>query len=364
MVAAQVQGRARPGVEDPMRLLVLLAIVIVAPAAAAAGASPPPPTDPPPLIHVEGAATVRDIRAEVRCTTSGIVEIKARCEVNASFEIEATGAVTFSALNTYYTVDFGGHPSGLEAGQRTRVTIAGPFRLATSTRFANAPFIIPVAWVRHPLLGRSRDLDQRDDNTRLIMISGRELIVEGEAALDVHGEGKVVADVTRGEVRTDRTGRPTRSQATPRSDDPDNVMERRVVLGLTLRGRGPGRGLVQQGGPVIGLGAREDRFLMRGGWEVAVATHFYVQAMVETDFDSIFESIVVEAASDSYLVLLPSFHVGTGLVAGQYLPRGPDVGVRLRAGVNFLTVLGVDMDFDYWPSVGEWTLVGAGRLSL
>ena len=347
-----------------MRLLVVLAIVIGAPAAAAASASPLPPTDPPPLIHVEGAATVRDLRAEVRCTTRRLVETRATCKVSASFEIEATAAVTFTALRTRDTIDFGGHPAGLDAGQRTRITIAGTFAMGTSTRFANAPFIIPVAWVRHPLLGRSRDLDQQDGHARLILISGRELIIEGEAALDVHGEGRVVADVSRGEVRTDRGGRPTRSQSAPRPDDPEYAMERRVVLGLTLRGRGPGRGLVQQGGPVIGLGAREDRFLLRGGWEVSVGTHFFVAAMFETDFDSIFESIVVEAASDSYLVLLPSLHVGTGLVAGQYLPRDPDVGLRLRVGANYLTALGVDLDFDYWPSIDEWTLIGTGRLSL
>jgi len=128
--------------------------------------------------------------------------------------------------------------------------------------------------------------------------------------------------------------------------------------------------VIQHGGPVLALGTRLDlsdeddrRFLFRGAYELAVASYFIGSVSFESDFDSIYESVVIEAASPELLIVLPSLSAGVGFVARQLGNRDADAGLRLRTGINFIAV-GVTMDFDYWPTIGDWTAVIAGRISL
>jgi hypothetical protein len=128
--------------------------------------------------------------------------------------------------------------------------------------------------------------------------------------------------------------------------------------------------LLQPGGPLLALGVRfpdlrsegGDRFLLRVGYELGFTPHLFASAALESDFDSLMESVVVEAATPA-LFILPGVAAGVGVVARQFGPGRADAALRLQVAIH-MPVLGVVADFDYWPSVQIWTGSIAARFSL
>ena len=154
-----------------------------------------------------------------------------------------------------------------------------------------------------------------------------------------------------------------------------NGRERRVTVTLALPPRDSVHGFVRAGGPVLAYGVRysdvftsgleglKDRGLVRGAWELGLGERGFVSAAIETDFDSVFESIVFDVATPDLMLTVPSLRVGGGLVARELGPRDADLGLRMRVGASVMLV-GADLDLDYWPAIDDATLTSTLRVSL
>ncbi len=340
----------------PMRL-VLLAIVLLAPRLALASAQAPViPYDPPPLVHVDGPVTVGAPRVTVDCSVRRILEWSARCRVRASFEIVASAPATLAALGGADVIDLGG-VSGrreLAAGERAQVTVTAVRALKTRTTWRD-PFVMAPMVARHFLFGGSKQLVRHDGLVEVPLVSGVDVALDGAPALDGDGDGRVVIAARALDHVVDAYRRGG-GGGTP------GTRERRVTVSMTLPGRPAVDGLLRGGGPLVAAGARDERFLLRLGWEVGVGEHLFASAAIETDFDSVIESLVIDVATPEILLLIPSLRAGVGALARQRGPRDPDFGLRLRAGGNVMS-LGTDIDLDYWPAIDDWTVSATVRIS-
>ena len=347
-----------------MRCWLVLMILLVARGAAGSASPVFERRDPPPLVRVLGSAELCDARVTVDCISRRILERSARCEVRATFTIAATGAVTLTPeayLGERDRVELGGAGPTLAAGQVATVTITARRALSTSWRLRD-PYIIPAMVVRHMFLGESTSRQRRAGEDVVVLAGGPELVLGGEPALEADGDGRVRIALGRDEVVVDERGRPRSTSGRVASADEGRTRERRLLVSLTVPPIADAHGWLHQGGPLLAAGVRQDRFVLRGAWEVGLGERLFLTASVETDFDSVLESLVLDVATPQPLII-PSVRAGVGVVARQLGPRDADVGVRLRAGAS-LFAMGGDVDFDYWPAIDEWTLTAAARLSL
>lgn len=172
-------------------------------------------------------------------------------------------------------------------------------------------------------------------------------------------------EVVRDEIAVAADGTPPRGPRLPLDGrvGQATLRERRLTVVLALPAPANAGGTFHPGGPVIGIGGRDERVLLRAAYEASLGSHVFLSLSFETDLDSIFQAAVVDVASPQFLIFLPSLRAGGGVVARQLGPRDPDVGARLRLGGN-LFAAGVDLDLDYWPSLDDWSVAVAGRISL
>ncbi|MEZ4389951.1 MAG: hypothetical protein R3A48_02555 [Polyangiales bacterium] len=349
-----------------MRPLSIFCAALLQPLAAGAYADHgPPPRESVALVRVSGRASVRGARAEVRCRSGRVLERWARCTVRAEYALEAHGDVTLaSRLQAGDEVTVDGARLGTELrlaeGARAIVRVSVTRSLETTTRVRESPWVFAPMVVRHPFFGESRTRRYQGDRAEVDVISGTDLELVDEPALD--REHDPVLQVTFDRERLLGSGMRVRRAA----DATRAEQCLRVAIGLTAREEPTGP--LMNGGPVLALGSRistqgaPSRFMLRGAYEVGLFEHLFVSASVETDFESLMESLVVDVASPNYVILIPSFRLGVGVVARQLGPRPADFALRLRAGMNLLPG-GFDADFDYWPELGGWTISLTGRLS-
>ncbi len=356
----------------PARLLCASFLFAYAPLAGAYALEPVVTRSPTPTVHIDGEALVRDVRAVVRCDTRWLLERTAECSVQARFEVVARGALTLGANAGPYLdeVRFDGRRAGtsttVESGARVRVEVSARRTFSTQMRWKNGPWVLPPMVSRHPFLGDTEASEHRGGYASLVLCAGSAVTYEGEVMFDAQGDRRVRSEVWQ---RSEFVAADDSAPRTESDGDGERVRENVVGVSMGLAGREDHRGVFQNGGPVLGLGARSPlqgeglRFLLRGAYEVAVAEYFFGSVSVETDFESVFESLVVDVASPELLVVIPSFHAGVGVVARQLGTRPPDFGLRLRVGGG-IPAIGGDVDFDYWPEISGWTLTTVFRLGV
>lgn len=355
------------------RVLCVSSLLAYAPGAGAYAVEPVATRPPVPDVHIDGEATVREVRVVVRCDTRWFLERTAECTVRARFEVVARGALTL-AVNVGASLDevrFDGRRAStsttVESGARVRVEVSARRTFSTRTRWSNGPWVLPPMVSRHPFFGDTEATEYLGGDASLALCAGSAVTYEGEVALDAQGDRRVRSAAWRRSEVMAATSPSLRTES--EGDDDTRARENVVGVSMALAGREGHRGAFQNGGPVLGLGARSPlqgeglRFFLRGAYEVAVAEYFFGSVAVETDFESVFESLVVDVASPELLVVIPSFHAGVGVVARQLGTRPPDFGLRLRVGGG-IPAIGGDVDFDYWPEISGWTLTTVFRLGV
>jgi hypothetical protein len=165
-----------------------------------------------------------------------------------------------------------------------------------------------------------------------------------------------------------RPDAPSYPRTAEQDADAPHVTVRYANVAMSVDARDEAPGPLRNGGPVLAFGMRGpiDAQLTRGvfrvGWEVSLFEYGFVQAAMEMDGESLFESLVVDVSTPEIAIMIPSLRLGAGVVARQLGPRPADFALRLRVGGNVLP-MGFDADFDYWPAVSGWTLSFTGRIS-
>jgi len=128
--------------------------------------------------------------------------------------------------------------------------------------------------------------------------------------------------------------------------------------------------LLRNGGPYLAAGASgdvpEDRFVLRGGYELGLQDWVIVSAAIESDFTTrATASALVELVSPAFFIFvlgLPGVSAGVG-AAMEVSDQGVRGGLRLSAGSQ-LPVAGLQGTFDYYPDDDAWVIGIAGRVSL
>lgn len=330
------------------------------PAVVAASASPMPmPPVPLPGLVVVGPATASALEVRVRCTGTDLVAPSSRCTVEASFalralepgvELEVPPAT--AALVTIDGARVGG-TRALSEGVSVRVVLRFERSLSITVTEPDSPWILSPVRARHLIFGESPGLRRSGDGASGVLLDGVSLVVEGAIAVDATGRGPVEVDVGAEPV-------------TARAD----VHAPRPSLSLGLSAPAPDDPIVQSGGPVLALGLRgttmpgdEGRFALGIGYELALLEHVLFSIALESDLQSLAESLVAEIASPELAILIPSFAAGVGVVLRQAPGQVSQGALRIRVGAN-VAAAGLVADFDYWPSAGDWTLTAAARISI
>lgn len=347
---------------DASRLaaLVLPALLgLLAPTGVGASAGPPPPAPRPAGPVVFGEARVRDVQFAVRC--EGAAPPLA-CTLHATFSLVAVGEVRVEPSHADPTVgasllvdDAPLGPDGrtVAAGTTARVELAEPFTLSVHDTWRESFWEIAPMLARHPLLGESEAIEHRCDPFLAALVIGTRVTVEGTVHVDASAAGRARVAVD-GQTVTGVLDVSTRSPS--------------VDVSLYVPSTVP---LLRRGGPLLAVGVRYDlslpsdqgRVLLRGGYEVGFTEWGFASLSFETDFASIMESVVVEAATPELLLFVPSLSAGVGIVARQLGGRDADAALRCRLGVGFPGI-GVTGDLDYWPAVGSWTGTVVLRVSI
>ena len=356
----------------PSRAALALAVLSAAPSAWGYAMPPPRPRPRLAAVAVDGEVEARDLRVEARCDEGGVVEREARCELTATFSLRARGPVTVSrGPDTASSARVGGArldaPRAMQPGETLAVVVTATREITTHTRWRNAPWVFSAMTARHPLFGDGPEFERQDGGANWVVVDGPSLTVAGDLTVrSTTRRARVTGAITRGPREVG--GWAYRA----RDDEPPRPEVTRVEAVLSMPARTSATGMLRRGGPVLGLGARwnlsgdeaaPSRFLLRGGYEFSLDGYVFVNGAVETDFDSLYESLVIEVATPSIALIIPSVHAGVGAVARQLGPRPADGGMRLRVGGGFLGV-GADVDFDWYPAAGVWTLGAAARVSL
>lgn len=334
--------------------LLVSAFLHLLPATAAAGARPMPAAPVPwPGLEVTGPARVRDASIVVACSEGGLAPVA--CEVRARFVLVSDVGATVAVRGEPTDLRVDGAPSmafTLEPGVPVHIELAVGRELSVDEEPVDPYFMSPL-WMRHVLLGDTESFRYQGQGVSGALVGGEELLVEGTVAIEAHDTGDVAVSLD---------GRPIAGS--------DALEVRFVDVALQRQVDTTPPGILRNGGPTLGLGVRADlyrnddgRFLLRAGYELALSEYFFMGLELETNFESVMESLTVEVASPSLLVIFPGLFGGVGAVARQLGDRDADAALRLRVGVQFPVVSFVG-DFDYWPTIGDWTGSMVVRLSI
>ena len=329
---------------------------------------------PPPLaaLGVTGPGVASDVQLEIACDDVSANLPATSCRVVARFDLLAVDALELSdarlshdLVNRYESrpvqvvpgdsVSVDGSPLVqariLAAGERARVELSTTRVLQARERRTGMNFIVPPMRLRHVLFGGGLQGPLEASSLDGRLIEGDAVRVQGAVQVALRAP-----DFVR--VRVDGTLIPGDGSVDGARLDLD--------VGLDLPWHEPA--LLQVGGPLLGLGAHfadldgNPRFLLRLGYEWGIARYLFVSANVESDFASLFESVVVEAATP-LLLLLPGAAEGVGVVARQFGDGRADAAFRLRIGAQ-LPAVGVTVDLDYWPARHGWSGTLVARVSL
>lgn len=331
-------------------LFAALGLVLAAPCAGLAQER----IDPPELAIV-GRAVVRDIEVRVVCEGFGDEQNAVQCRVTTRAELEAEGdGVRLCPGSCGAPVFYRQHvvvDGELLRGERTlsrgeRVQVATEVQVPLSVeRGLEGLLTQPALGVRHPALGESWLSHHSSRTVRIRPFGGAQLEARGPARVELSAPPRVRA-------RTTTPGVP------------------QVEVQLRPPHGGPPSGPLAHGGPVVTLGGRMPladgvgiNFLLGVGYELGLFEHLIVSAWFETDFDSISEAIVIEAAAPGLIIIVPSLSAGVGVVARQLGVQSADAGLRLRLGASFYFA-GFVADFDYWAVAGTWSGTFSARISL
>lgn len=357
-----------------LSLTTVLTLLLCARASAAAMAPAPMPI-PLPSVRIDGPAQIDERRVQVRCLELAIDSYA--CDVEVGFRLTTTEPTSLHLLGdaSWVVRGAGLEPSsdrdvelsamggGMDpvTGEPTEgasriVEVVVRFRRALSVRTVSREdfwVLVPLRG-RHLLLGDGGDVHREGGDAYGELISGSQVVFSGELSADVQGPDAVAVNIA-GHTIDGRARVPAPHSGLLIAVIPEPEEEPSVI---------------QHGGPVLAAGVRlglneedDGRFLLRAAYELALEGHFIGSVSFETDFESIYESIVIEAASPELLIIVPSLSAGVGLVARQLGNRDANAGLRLRVGMNFIAI-GVTCDFDYWPTTGHWTGMVVGRVSL
>jgi len=338
-----------------MRSLSVLALVLFLPARAFAAAMPPPAQAAPmPGIVVTGRASLTGVRLGIHCARTNFADDSSICHVEVLATLRAIEAVEIRVPEGAVTTIAGDPVSGfvaLEPDQTVALGFSFDRDLSVSTRDVEGPWLLWAPRARHLLLGQSSDVQYSGDGVGGELFGGADLAIEGaihvEAAL-----GPVHARI--GDVAVDGSM---------------DVTDPRGAISLDIDAPDDEPQVLQNGGPYLGggiMGSLDDddgRGAMRVGYEIGLADWVLVGVGIETDFDSLLESVLVEIATPELAILIPSISAGIGIVARQLGPRDADAALRFALGYQ-VVCFGAYADFDYWPAIGEWTLAAGGRISI
>jgi hypothetical protein len=339
--------------------LALATLVLSASSRASASASPVPgPVVPFFGLAVSGTAVVSGVEIEIACRGTDALEPSAACTIHARAQVRATSLLTIApiegrdgraALDGMAVTE----PTAIEAGQSRELVVDATRDLSVSRDFVEGFWFLPLDLSRHVLLADGPSVRRSDASAGFDLIGCEGLTFEGPIAMDARDAGSVRVHV--GGERIEGLG---------------SVAAQCPSVSLDVGRTHPDDSVIQQGGPVLSLGMRfdlddddGDRFLVRLSYELGLFEHAVMSLGVETDFDSLMESFVVEVGTPNLVIILPSIAVGVGVVARQLGDRDADAALRLRATIGYVCI-GAGMDFDYWPATGEWTGTVVGRVSL
>jgi hypothetical protein len=339
---------------------------------ALAAARPPEPIAVPlPSVLVEGAAQIDERRVHVACREIGVdaftcnVEVRFRLVTSEPVRLRRIGDATWTVRGERFELasedeldlpyrDAPQDESGSDGPQIVEVTLRFERSVSIGEVDREDFWVLAPLRGRHLLLGDGGNVQREGGTVYGELIAGSAITFAGN--IGVYAEGPDAVSVNIG-------GHPVHGPA-------ELTAAHSALILAAVPEPASEPSVVQHGGPVLAAGTRLDlsdeddsRFLLRGAYELAVEGHFIGSISFETDFESIYESLVIEAASPEILVLLPSLSAGVGFVARQLGNRDADAALRLRVGMNFIAV-GVTCDFDYWPSIGDWTGMVVGRISI
>jgi hypothetical protein len=338
-------------------VLTLTLLWLACPSTALAAAAPPAPLPEPwPGLVVTGPVRVRAPVLRVACA-GGEARGPIDCAVTARFVLVTDVGATAIVRGEPELLLVAGAPlpSGaleLPPGSETDVELRVRRSLLVREGPSDPWFMSPL-WMRHMVLGESETMRWEGSGVSGALVEGPDVLLESAVSVDGSAAG---------DVRVSLDGQPVEGTAT--------VTARFLDVGLGREVESAAPGVLRNGGPTLGLGLRADlyrnddgRFLLRGGYELAFGEYVMAGIEIETNFESLMESLVVEVASPSLLIIFPGLFAGLGVVARQLGPRDADAAMRLRLGIQFPVVSFVG-DFDYWPAIGDWTGSAVVRLSI
>ncbi len=254
-------------------------------------------------------------------------------------------------------VMLGGHPlvdtAALAPGM-SRTLVVHATRSLHGTFDANDYLVFSSPLTRHPLLSESHAFDYQGDALEVALLHG-DVQVTGPVRFDARHTSAV-------EVRL----------ATMRVADVRELLRgnRDIAFSIALDRDREYDGPIANGGISFLVATRTnldldggDQLLLAVDYEVILHDFIYASLALATDFESLFESLVVEVATPDILLILPSVSVGVGLVARQLGERSAEAALRLRVGGAW-PMLGVRVDVDYWPDGGQWTMTAGLRIGL
>ena len=368
--------------------LVVLALAVMSPSIVQASAAPPPVVharDPMPTIAVEGDLQVTRGEITVSCGLIEFVDAWATCTIDVTLRLstdggarltreplameppEAGSAEVASEMREHVAVIVDAHPDDvvLLGGRPFTGTLAlGPGMSRTlmirATRELHGAFdsndylVFSAPVTRHPLLSESHAFDYSDDVWSVELLRG-DFAVTGPVRLDARNTTGL--EVKLGEQRVNDV------RTLPLGREP-------IAFSVAVQRDRDHEGPVANGGLAL-LGATRENLDREEGESALVAVEYavilgdfvFASASVATDFDSVFESLVLEVATPDLIFLIPSLSAGLGVVVRELGDRNTDAALRARFIASW-PLLGLQVDLDYWPDLGQWTSTLGLRVGL
>lgn len=351
----------------------LFVVLALAPSVAHASAAPPPTIhlrDAIPSIAVEGDLEVTRGTITIACGGFEFVDAWVTCTIDASLQVQTDAgavltlevpsidpprveahAIVIPDAHPEDSVTLGGRPligtAALTSGM-SRTLVIHATRNLHGAFDSNDYLVLSSALVRHPLLSESHTFDYEGDIVDVVLLHG-DVRITGPVCLDARQTSAVEVRLAASRVADVRE--------LPRGQGD-------MVFSIALNRERDHEGPIANGGVSVLLATRtsldldgESALLLAVAYEVIVHDFIFVSLGLATDFDAVFESLVVEVATPNVLFMIPSLSVGLGVVARQLGERSADAALRLRVGGSW-PMLGVSVDVDYWPDLGQWTLTG------
>lgn len=364
-------------------LLAFTASLTLTPSLALASAAPWPvirEQDPMPTIAVEGDLQVTRGQITISCGLGEFVDVWATCTIEASLRVstDAGARLTREPLPTA--------ASSSEPDRMPHVTVIADRHPEDEVLLGGRPFVGTLAlapgMTRTLTVRATRELGARFQTNDYLLFSApitRHLFLSESHAYRFEGERRE-AQLLRGDFTI--TG-PVQLDARNTTGIEVKLGEHRVsgvhalplgaepiAFSLDLDRERDHDGPVASGGLAIHGAMRENldvedegRALVALEYAFIIEEFVFVSAGLATDFQSAFQSLVVEVATPDLIFMIPSLSAGLGVVVRELGDRPTDAAFRARFSASW-PVLGVNVDLDYWPDLGQWTSTLGLRIGL